>query len=793
VLRDLNNRDKPKESFPSIKDKLRNLILRSLSVDYVSESCQDSIQTGNHYQSVSLDGIQTTGFRTDRTPFLDQIDFRDKKILDLGSNLGELSRAARARGAYLVDGFEYDPYFLEIANMVNAHNTATRVSFYQRDITNPAVYNEHYDIVLAFSVFIYVRPVLDRIAEITNQVFVLETHKLEGNLESTYLQPIARYFPYYKVLGESEWGTVHDARDRRMVIAFAKEESALATVLKERVPDPRSAIERTMHGESTRRLSGDTPTRYIDVSKTWWYDNFFSTLEFSLTEDLLAMVANMEIDARTIARCHDLSKNGIAGWIYWLLYVKGYTQYMSTGALDSGNVYYDYLTQHIDPQAQDPGLVTELATPSSAAERVTRRFRDLDFFRNRVAQDPSEANNIDPIIIIVRDPPPNTAKWVYEVGTETPLQASMIDGFHRIFAARLFGAERLPCEVINEESELGHIRGVVEHFRFDGQRLIIHGWCLNPNHVFDCVEVRHEQQSLAWAEVTDRPDVQQHYGHIRHAERSGFVIAFPCSYLPTDQFLHFQVVPSSGWQAIGTMDVFYLPWMFDEHNYRPPAPLAQRLLNESDPTKLAFMSVKRMYEMLMPIKRYRSLYSFTSVLDWGSRCGLLEVFRLHFLPETTLVGIDVDEEAIEWCNRSGPPGEFMVVDRMPPTDLASDYFDLVLSYSALTHLTYDAQSAWLGEMHRVMKSGGYLAAGVYGELVRPFLKAPEILSELTSGGISDSSHNSRSDSMDRAGHGRATYQTKAFTVREYSKRFEIVEYIEGGLNDLLDLVIMRKA
>jgi hypothetical protein len=39
----LNSQDKPKNSPPSIKDKLENLILRSLDVDYISESCQDSI------------------------------------------------------------------------------------------------------------------------------------------------------------------------------------------------------------------------------------------------------------------------------------------------------------------------------------------------------------------------------------------------------------------------------------------------------------------------------------------------------------------------------------------------------------------------------------------------------------------------------------------------------------------------------------------------------------------------------------------------------------------------------
>jgi 2-polyprenyl-3-methyl-5-hydroxy-6-metoxy-1,4-benzoquinol methylase len=217
---------------PSIKHELKDLILKSLNLNYTSESCMDSIKTGNHYQSLTLGEAQTVGFRTDRKDFLDEIKFEGKKVLDLGSNLGEISRAARARGACLVDGFEYDSYFLEIAHAVNAYNGVTRVSFYQRDITNPSVYEEHYDIVLAFSVFTYIHSVLERIADITDQLLILETHKLEGNLDSQYLKPVSRHFPYYHVLGESEWGVRQDANEKRAVIVFAKRESAFPAALR---------------------------------------------------------------------------------------------------------------------------------------------------------------------------------------------------------------------------------------------------------------------------------------------------------------------------------------------------------------------------------------------------------------------------------------------------------------------------------------------------------------------------------------------------------------------------------
>ena len=86
-------------------------------------------QRTNHYQSVTLGNTTTLGFRTARGELLDSIDFEGKAVLDLGANLGELSRAARERGASLVDGFEYDPFFVEIAQAVAAHNGATSSLF----------------------------------------------------------------------------------------------------------------------------------------------------------------------------------------------------------------------------------------------------------------------------------------------------------------------------------------------------------------------------------------------------------------------------------------------------------------------------------------------------------------------------------------------------------------------------------------------------------------------------------------------------------------------------------------
>jgi 2-polyprenyl-3-methyl-5-hydroxy-6-metoxy-1,4-benzoquinol methylase len=216
---------------PTIVPELRDIVLGALGLPYMSESCKDGVKTGNHYQSVTLGGRTTEGFRSQRTELFDAIAFHGKEVLDLGSNLGELSRAARNRGARLVDGYEFDPFFIEVACAINAANRTTRVSFFERDITDPSAYEDQFDIVLAFSVWHYVGPIVDVLAQITRELLVVETHRLEENLEAHYLEPVRAYFPAYRILGASEWSIGGTEHDRRAVIAFAKSEDALRSGL----------------------------------------------------------------------------------------------------------------------------------------------------------------------------------------------------------------------------------------------------------------------------------------------------------------------------------------------------------------------------------------------------------------------------------------------------------------------------------------------------------------------------------------------------------------------------------
>jgi SAM-dependent methyltransferase len=127
---------------------------------------------------------------------------------------------------------------------------------------------------------------------------------------------------------------------------------------------------------------------------------------------------------------------------------------------------------------------------------------------------------------------------------------------------------------------------------------------------------------------------------------------------------------------------------------------------------------------------------------------------------------------------------------MPPTQYAGGEFDLILSFSVLTHLGRDTQESWLREMHRVLKSGGWFLTTTHGEFTYKFAREnlepewPEDefydCPDSTLAGISP------------PGYYRGSYQSERYTRREFGKLFEIVEYVPRGACGFQDLVLLRK-
>jgi SAM-dependent methyltransferase len=108
-------------------------------------------------------------------------------------------------------------------------------------------------------------------------------------------------------------------------------------------------------------------------------------------------------------------------------------------------------------------------------------------------------------------------------------------------------------------------------------------------------------------------------------------------------------------------------------------------------------------------------YSFERrrVLDFG--CGSGRVLR-QFLPEAAsgeFWGCDLHPPTIAWLDEHlSPPLHFHVNDEIPMPH-PEGHFDLIYAISVFTHITHQ-WSAWLLELHRILKPDGLLLATFCG-------------------------------------------------------------------------------
>lgn len=678
----------------SLEPRLRALIEAGLALPYTSRSGFDGTATGNHYQSVALGGEATHGFRGDRAAVLDCVDFRGRKVLDLGANLGEMSRAARARGARLVDGVEYDPFFVELAQLITAYNGMSRVSFRQGDATDPAIYGERYDVVLALSVFHYVSRVLDRLAQVTD-VLVVETHMLHGNFDGGYLAPVQAHFPVMRVLGQTDWGQLGDGSETRLVIAFAKDRERLGEALSapHAWSQPPSAPA-PLHARRT-----------VDPAASATHRAFFEAWDYASTTELLAAVEATGIVVDALAANRNVARHGYSGWAYWFLYLKGWLHWRASGEAGPGNPYYDYMTAHYVPDGADVALARALRDPEVAEQLVRRRFADLDRFH--AAEGADVADEVAPLRAIVSARPPRDALALAAADGGEPVLARRVDGWHRLFGARALGVRRLRAEVVEEPSALPLLHGTIESFAIADGVVRAKGWCLDPEAPLDAIELRRGPDAVAFATPAERRDVAGAYPDAPHAALSGFALEAELGDA-ADAPARFELVGIRDWLPVGHLRVDWEPGLL-ELPALPPELAARTGGGGGDGTLPLVRTALAANALLDAVTHYRLLETFRDVVHWDAGCALLLRVAARRLPQASLTSIDADADAIAWAQEAGMPGRLLVAGTQPPAPLEDGCADLVLRDRPLALLDRAALDAWLRELLRVLRPSGYAA------------------------------------------------------------------------------------
>ncbi len=317
---------------------------------------------------------------------------------------------ARRCGASLVDGIEFDDYFVRIAQLINAYRGTSRVSFTQGDLTKADTFSDIYDVALTFSVFPYIVGNLERLHAVVRQAIILETHDVSASLADTYVKPLSRYFLYHSFVGFTDFG---HGQGKRAVILFAKDAGALA---------PGGLLNST-----------------LDLNQA----------EFSFVNPMLTAAERIAPSgARTLADIrrvvseigdvpydmHELT----GGLTYWLRMMKGFLHARDTGILSMNNPYVQTLRSALRLQGFDATLTTELASEDLMLDRVRRRFEDIE----RTGRGEPL---IDPVTVKV-DLTDELGRYRVRNGvTGVSLAAREIDGYHRVFWAKFFNVPTIPA------------------------------------------------------------------------------------------------------------------------------------------------------------------------------------------------------------------------------------------------------------------------------------------------------------------------------------------------------------
>ncbi len=333
-------------------------------------------------------------------------------------------------------------------------------------------------------------------------------------------------------------------------------------------------------------------------------------------------------------------------------------------------------------------------------------------------------------------------------------------------------------------------RGYFERLEYKDGKLLLSGWMLLREKPLDSFALYINQHKVMEVKTASRPDVAQVFAWIPHARNTGFTFSVHYPHQAMNELLDICVVGTAKGKERAKMETWY---RMDVYSGLPtPAPhLISRVAAHESPHFYLVTGWQNYQEYWTTVCRHADPRSIKSMLDWGCGCGRILSYFSKFSGIPRICGCDIDAEAIAWCQKNLSLVEASEIPPYPPTNYADNAFDLVVSYSVLTHLSKEVQFAWLEEIRRILKPGGLLIASVHGEFAASYrFQGTKIPSLRDSGIHEDVDH--RLDGIAPDGYYRGTYQSKDYTLREWSRYFEILEYREAAAGNFQDLVVMKK-
>jgi SAM-dependent methyltransferase len=129
-------------------------------------------------------------------------------------------------------------------------------------------------------------------------------------------------------------------------------------------------------------------------------------------------------------------------------------------------------------------------------------------------------------------------------------------------------------------------------------------------------------------------------------------------------------------------------------------------------------TARRMIEMLAECGI--DFAQFRTLLDFGCGCGRILSAWEHFTTNgLNLIGFDINQSLIEFCQRHIPFAKTERTSYYPPLPVADSSVDFAYAASVWTHLSLAASQQWAGEFARVIRPGGIAMASYHGTYFAP--------------------------------------------------------------------------
>jgi len=317
----------------------------------------------------------------------------------------------------------------------------------------------------------------------------------------------------------------------------------------------------------------------------------------------------------------------------------------------------------------------------------------------------------------------------------------------------------------------------------------VDGWLVHPEHPIDRVQVKLNGSVLGESGLDERADVATYFPLLPHARRCRYLAQGPVHDLQGKPLYLEAIGLSGGREVIRTED--YWPGDDTRDIPAPEEALRQRVSGKRDEQSFRRSGYNIAGQLLAAVREFLPGVAAPRLLDWGCGSGRATRYMHPMWPALQLTGCDIDAEAIAWCRQNIVGATFDATGPFPPLTYPDDAFDAVVGSSVLTHLAAPVQQQWLHEIRRVLRPGGVFVTSVLGTLASVVLPDGE-RALLARDGIMDQRLDPALDGLAPAAYYRSTYQSEAFTRRQWGRVLQVHAYRSGGLANFQDLVVMRR-